>query len=114
MTMKTEPLPGSADTVAFLYGPIVLAGALGREGISQGADIIINERTYGEVLNNPMTVPTLTGDLSNITQQIKSVPGSSLTFNAPLPDRAEGLTLIPYFRVAHERYSMYLKVVSQA
>jgi hypothetical protein len=88
----------------------VLTAALGRDGISKGADIIINERTYGQVLNNHIDVPALIGDPTDIIRQIRPVPGAALTFTAPAADRKNGLSLIPYFRVAHERYSVYLKV----
>ena len=103
MTLRTEPLPGNAGTVAFVYGPIVLAGKLGTKGISPGSDIVINERTIGDVLNDPMDVPVLAGDAENILQKIQPVASSSLTFMAPVPGRANGITLISYFRIAHER-----------
>ena len=51
MTLRVEPLPGSADVVAFMYGPIVLAGRLGREGLTRGSQIIVNERESGTMLN---------------------------------------------------------------
>jgi hypothetical protein len=114
MTLRTEPLPGSADTLAVMYGPIVLAGKLGRQGITPGADIIVNERTYGDMLNEPVDVPAFTGDATKVIEAIKPVDGAALTFTAAISGRPEGLTLIPYFRVAHERYSMYWKVVAGA
>jgi hypothetical protein len=40
MRLRTEALPGHADVVALLYGPIVLAGRLGRQGLKSGADIV--------------------------------------------------------------------------
>ena len=51
MTLRTEALSGAPDIVAILYGPIVLAGRFGAEGILPGADIIVNERTSGDTLN---------------------------------------------------------------
>jgi DUF1680 family protein len=114
MRIRTEPLPGADETLAVVYGPIVLAGMLGRQGLSPGADIIINERTYGDVLNDPVDVPSLAGGRSKIVERIMPVAGSPLTFNTPVADRPDPLTLIPFFRVAHERYSIYWKVVPEA
>ena len=51
MTLRTEPLPGAPDVVAFAYGPIVLAGRLGTEGVTPEAQIIKNERESGNMLN---------------------------------------------------------------
>ena len=114
MRLRMEPLPGVDDTLALVYGPIVLAGTLGRQGLSPGADIIINERTYGDVLNEPVDVPSLAGERSKIVEETKPVAGAALTFNTPVAGRPDGLTLIPFFRVAHERYSIYWKVVPEA
>ena len=49
MSLRSEQLPGTSDVGAFLYGPIVLAGKLGKTGLTSGADIIVNERTVGDV-----------------------------------------------------------------
>jgi hypothetical protein len=114
MTLRTEPLPGTTDTFALVYGPIVLAGKLGNKGISPGADLIISEHAYGDVLNDQIDVPTLNGDASKLVDQIKPVDGSALTFTMPVTGHADGVTLIPYFRVAHERYNLYWKVDPKA
>jgi DUF1680 family protein len=114
MTLRTEPLPGTTDTLAVIYGPIVLAGKLGQQGIASGADIVINERTIGDMLNDPIDVPALPGNSSSVVQTIKPVAGRSLTFNLPVASRPDGVTLIPYFRVAHERYTIYWKLAATA
>ncbi|HEY7086785.1 MAG TPA: beta-L-arabinofuranosidase domain-containing protein [Tepidisphaeraceae bacterium] len=111
MTLRAVPLRNSTDTVAIVFGPIVLAGQLGKQGLTPGADIVVNERTIGDSLNDPVDVPTLLGEPSTLVEQIKPVAGKPLTFSAPVA-RAEGLTLIPYFRIAHERHSIYWKVAS--
>ena len=69
-------MPGDEQIVAFVYGPIVLAGALGNEGIAPGADINVNERLYGAVLNTPFTPPTLTGDPARFVRAGESLSGS--------------------------------------
>ena len=33
MTLRTELLPGTTDLVAVMYGPIVLVGTLGKQGL---------------------------------------------------------------------------------
>ena len=34
MRLTTEPLPGDAEYAAFFYGPVLLAGRLGTEGLT--------------------------------------------------------------------------------
>jgi DUF1680 family protein len=109
MTLRTEPLPGNPDTVALLYGPIVLAGQLGKQGITPGSDIVVNERTIGDMMNSKIDVPILQADGAKLLDDIKPVPNSPLTFTVPATGRPDPLTFSPYFRIAHERYSLYWK-----
>ena len=106
MTLRMEPLPGSTDRAAIVYGPIVLAGKLGNQGITPGADLHINERTIGAVLNDPIDVPTLKGDLSQLPTKIKPT-GAPLTFKTEGIGKPTDITLVPYYRIAHERYNLY-------
>jgi hypothetical protein len=94
-----------------LFGPIVLAGQLGRKGLTPGADIIVNERTYGEVLNDEVDVPVLIGDAWEIVRQIKPSSESALKFHTTGIGNPRDVSLIPYYRIAHERYNLYWKVV---
>jgi len=113
MTLHTEPLPGQMDVVAVLYGPIVLAGPLGTKGVEPGADIIINERTIGDSLNDKVEVPVLVGEPSEIVRHITRVTGAPLTFQTKSIGRPNDINLIPYYRIAHERYNLYWKVVNK-
>jgi DUF1680 family protein len=111
MALRTEALPGQTDMVAILYGPIVLAGELGRKGLTPGADIIVNERTYGDMLNVEVDVPVLRGDPQKIVRQIKPSAGPALRFQTMGIGDPTDVSLIPFYRIAHERYNLYWKVV---
>jgi DUF1680 family protein len=111
MLLHLEPLPGSPDIAAVMYGPIVLAGRLGKEGLSLGADIIVNERTSGEMLNIPMPVPELAVDSRNLRTRVKRNASSALSFNVRAKQPARDVELVPYYAIAHERYSLYWRCV---
>jgi hypothetical protein len=111
MSLRTEPLPGHPDIIAILYGPIVLAGELGRKGLTPGADIIVNERAIGDMLNDEVDVPVLRGDPEETVRQIKPSSSSSLAFHTTGIGHPHEVSLVPYYRVAHERYNLYWKVV---
>lgn len=102
MQIRLEPLPNAADLVAVMYGPLVLAGRLGTEGLSPGADFIINERLSGSMLDIPMSMPRLAA-----SPQIKRASTATLSFTtrALHPDRE--VELVPWHRIAHERYTLY-------
>jgi DUF1680 family protein len=112
MRLHTEPLPGHANVVAIMYGPIVLAGRLGRKGLVPGSDIIVNERTYGDVFNDHVDVPVLVGEASKLVKQIKRSKGAALSFHTSGIGQAHDVNLMPYYRIAHERYNLYWKVRS--
>ena len=54
MEVSAERAPAAPDIVAFTYGPLVLAGDFGRDGLAPGADIVVNEREYGTYNDAPL------------------------------------------------------------
>ena len=100
--------PAAPEIVAFTFGPLVLAGALGREGLAPGADIVVNERKYGSYNDAPFEVPTLSGDARTLAQRIRA-GGTSLEFTMPSIE-GKPVRLVPYHRIAHERYAIYWQV----
>ena len=111
MTLRAEPLPGTTDAVAFMYGPIVLAGRLGREGLAPGNQIIVNERESGNMLNGAVEVPVLVGDAATVLGRIRREPRMPLSFRTVGVGRPREVELIPYYQLAHERYNLYWRLV---
>jgi hypothetical protein len=111
MTLRAEPLPGATALVAFVYGPIVLAGRLGRDGLESGAQIIVNERESGRMLNAAVEVPSLMGDAATLPRRIHQDRHDPLTFRSVGVGRPRDVELVPYFRLAHERYNLYWKLL---
>jgi DUF1680 family protein len=112
MAVAAVPLPASSTIVAFTYGPLVLAAALGREGLAPGADIIVSERRYGEYNDTPFTVPRLRGDPEALARSVRAT-GRPLEFTIASAQGAP-IRLIPYHRIAHERYATYWDVAPAA
>jgi hypothetical protein len=108
MHAAIDRAPAAPEIVAFTYGPLVLAGALGRDGLAPGGDIVVNERKYGSYNDTPFTPPALAGDPETIADSIRPAD-KSLEFTIPAADR-QPVRLIPYYRVAHERYATYWKL----
>jgi uncharacterized protein len=109
MHLHLAPLPGAADVAAVMFGPLVLAARLGNEGMQPGADLIVNERTYGDVLAlpEPMALPRL-ALAGRALDALVQPAGAAFTFRvqAEAPGQRE-LQLVPYHRIAHERYALY-------
>jgi DUF1680 family protein len=110
MRLRTEALPGAPDHVAFVYGPIVLAGRLGQAGLSPGSQIIVNERESGTMLNAAIDVPTLAGDATSLIEHVQPDAHDPLVFRTVGIGRPRDVELAPYYRLAHERYNLYWNV----
>jgi DUF1680 family protein len=108
MEIRLELLPGTTDTAAVMYGPVVLVGALGH-AVEPGKDLHVNERTIGATLNEPIEVPVFVGALADIPKKIKP-NGPPLTFRTDGIGRPADVTLVPYSRTAHQHYNMYWKI----
>ncbi len=103
MSLHTEILPNDSNYIAFLYGPIVLAGTLGTEGMP--SPYAPNQADFDKVPDP--NVPALVADIN-----IEPVADSPLTFKAFSFGKQKDITLIPFYRTHHERYSVYWQVFS--
>lgn len=110
MHLAVERSVAAPDIVAFTYGPLVLAGAFGNQGLPPGADIVVNERKYGSYNDTPFATPTLSGEADTVLASIRPAD-RPLEFTVP---SAEGqpVRLIPYHRIAHQRYATYWQLGS--
>lgn len=109
MRLRLEPLPGTDDIAALMFGPIVLAARMGREGMRPGDDIVASEYLYGEVLKSEAAMPQLALRGRALEDVVKPA-GAGLRFRAPARAPARELELAPFHRIAHERYSLYWQV----
>ncbi|WP_254895057.1 beta-L-arabinofuranosidase domain-containing protein [Novosphingobium sp. B1] len=106
METHAQPLTAADDIVAFKHGPIVLAGAFG--AVAPGSDIVVNERLYGSYNNESVDVPRLVGTGGDLARRIGRTH-TPLQFELPTADGAT-VRLLPYFRIAHQRYATYWKL----
>jgi DUF1680 family protein len=112
MALALEPLPNapansSKEWAAIMYGPIVLAGRLGTQGLTSGAQLIVNERESGNMLNEPVDVPRWSRWLAELLTHTSRTDAETLRFTTRGFDGGKEVELIPWFRMAHERYNLY-------
>lgn len=110
MQLRLEPLPSAPEFAAVLYGPIVLAGRMGTEGLTPGAQIIKNERESGEMLHIAREVPTWNLNRDQPAAHIRAIENRPLAFRASGVRELPNLELIPYFAITHERYNLYWRL----
>ena len=92
-SLRAERMPDNPARVAFLHGPLVLAGELGPldDPHARDADYV------------PVVI---TGDRP-LAEWLAPVAGAPNTFRTTGVGRPRDVTLRPFFRVADQRYSVY-------
>jgi len=107
MRLHLHHASDDANTVAVMYGPLVLAGDMGKEGIP--ATLEVTKNTEYSKLIDPVA-PKLTGDPGNLAAWIKPSPGQPLTFEMQPGNGGQSITLKPYGSYSHERYAVYWQI----
>lgn len=103
MHVHAAPLPGAPGVVAVMYGPLVLAGRLGRDGYTPGSDVVAGNG-YGMKIHEKYEVPALKLDGAGIETVVRRRDrGLVFDLDAAGPKRE----LVPYYRIAHDRYNLY-------
>jgi hypothetical protein len=111
MHLQAEPLPGATNLVALLYGPVVLAGELGVEGIEKRDLYITNQLDLVGVPTPSVPVFIAEGELLS---KVHPVTASPLTFETKGLGQPRDVKLSPFYRMHHQRYSVYWQITSAA
>jgi uncharacterized protein len=95
-------MPDNQTIQAAMYGPLVLAGRF---------EAVTKEMTYGDSEPKPggeKKVPDILADAGNPTAWIVPDANQPLTFHTV--GQSQPLTMVPLYKVIHERYAVYWKV----
>lgn len=110
MKLRAEPTPDDATVQAVMYGPIVLAGRLGTEGLTVA--------TLRAPPTKPRMVPEFPPNsaIAAPTLDTRAIDSNAwMTRNAPLEFRTTGqkqdVVLAPLYKIMDERYAVYWKTV---
>ncbi|MBV9304200.1 MAG: glycoside hydrolase family 127 protein [Acidobacteriaceae bacterium] len=105
MHLHIESMPDEPTTQALLYGPLVLAGRLGSEGLTPD---LVTGPLGPQVREHPLSVPEFRASGQSPDSWVKPVSGDSLTFRTV--NQQTDVTLVPFNRMPEERYSIYWTV----
>jgi len=95
--------------VVVMYGPLVLAGALGREGMPENLCCVSNSKYSGDP--DP-PVPVLVTEAKDPDSWVKRTGGKDLEFRTQNVGRPEDVSLIPVGLLHHQRYTVYWKTMT--
>jgi uncharacterized protein len=105
MSLRLEPMPDNPGRVAICYGPVVLAGELGTQGIDPPMPYAKNQGDFFKV--KPPAMPVLVTDGRDVSQWIEPVPGKPLTFQTKGVGQPKDITLTAFYKMPPQRFSIY-------
>ncbi len=112
MALRVEPLPGAPKLAALCYGPVVLAGELGTAGLDK-LNLYIGRQL--DLAGSPTPeAPVFMGTPDDLLRHIAPVPGQPLTFRTAGLGRPADVTLVPYYRIHHQRLNVYWSCFTEA
>ena len=113
MTLRAELLPGSKNYAAFFYGPTLLVGDMGSEGLAR-EDYIAkppSNPNSSMKLGKPLAMPDVPASaLGNPGEFLKREQGAALAFRL----EGSGMRLVPISDLHFRRYTMYWRLVDKA
>ena len=112
MSLRVESMPDDPATIAFLYGPVVLGGDLGKDGLEDSRRYGPSAPQLGRI--KPVQVPALVCELKDVLKRVKPVAGVPMTFKSDGIGKPSDVTLAPFYKMADQRYSVYWKVYSSS
>ncbi|MGH9395257.1 MAG: glycoside hydrolase family 127 protein [Terriglobia bacterium] len=105
MSLHADPLPGDETQQAMMYGPLVLAGELGSEGLSESNTYKGYDTSPG---GKPIPAPEIRTRPGNWSAWVE--PSGKLEFHTV--GQSQTTALRPLYKIAGQRYVVYWKVRS--
>ncbi|SDY94755.1 hypothetical protein SAMN05421736_104287 [Evansella caseinilytica] len=112
MSLHTYTAKDDPKKTAVLYGPLVLAGVLGKENFPE-SDILAD---HLKLNHHPgVDVPALVADKHSINEWLELRDEKKLVFvtDAVGQPGAKKITLLPFFHLHHERYTIYWDLLTE-
>jgi len=109
MSLHIHPMPDDPTLQAMMYGPLVLAGRLGNQGLD---DAHFHAGYNTAPPGDPVPVPAVATSSKDPTGWIEPVPGEPLAFR--MAGQQASVKVSPFYQVAGERYVVYWKTTESA
>jgi uncharacterized protein len=112
MGVRAEATPDDPRKVAFVYGPVVLAGDLGPAPASKTFPYAVEQ--WDNFRRPVADVPVLVTSGGNTAGAVRRVGGSGLVFRTAGAGRPRDVTLRPFNELFYEHYNVYWDVLTPA
>lgn len=109
-------MPDAPTMAAVMYGPLVLAGEMGTEGMTKEmqSGYLLPDVDRAVFQSAAMATPSLVTSQADPNAWIKPVQGKTLTFRTVNVGRPADLTLTPFYKMFGQRYAIYWNMYTEA
>ncbi len=109
MYLHLHRMPDNPNMAAIMYGPIVLAGELGAEGLTE-------EKVYGRYGPgfDSVPVPHFLVKSEDLNSWLKPAPDKPLTFTTSNIGIEKDITLVPFYKLFGQRYAIYWNIYTES
>jgi hypothetical protein len=111
MRLHLHRMPDDPTLVSVMYGPMVLGGLLGTEGISREMFLSTSQRAHHHTPQ--IAVPFLVVENDDPATWMEPVADHVLTFRTRGVGMPEDVTLVPFHRLFAQRYSIYWRLLTK-
>jgi len=111
MSLRLEPMPDNPTRAAIFYGPVILAGELGREGIQPPMPYAIKQSDFFKT--PPPAMPLLVAGGRAVEHWVEKVPGAPLTFRTRGVGRPRDVRLVAFYALPPQRFSLYWDILTE-
>ncbi|HEY6211067.1 MAG TPA: beta-L-arabinofuranosidase domain-containing protein [Vicinamibacterales bacterium] len=110
MRLHTEALPDNPKMIAVMYGPMVLVGDLGTEGLESVKHYGPSAPQMGRV-KTPV-IPAFVGTGADVPAKIEQ--DGRMRFKTKGLAQPNDVTLVPLYRIVEQRYNVYWNLLTPA
>jgi DUF1680 family protein len=108
MALHTEAMPDNPKMIAVMYGPMMLVGDLGKEGLDGVKRYGPSAPQVGRVKTPP--IPAFVGEVKDVVSRITPNRSVPLEFRTSGLAQPHDVTLVPFYRILDQRYTIYWSV----
>jgi hypothetical protein len=105
--VRIERMAHHPSKLAILAGPTVLAADLGNALMSPPIPIAGVDQYQFEKVPDPVAIPTLAIQGRPVEEWVQPDPAEPFVWHTRSAGRPADVRLVPFYRVAHERYLVY-------
>jgi uncharacterized protein len=104
-SLRLEQAKDDSAMVSVFYGPVLLAGELGRDNMPNDS-----AASDANMKSPPVPVPDIVSSSKNPADWLQPIPNAKLEFIVRNAGPANGIYFRPFYHVHHQRYSVYWRL----